>query len=74
MESDASRRNKYGLTGVWQHNHQYCFDLVHKGRRVHIKGFQVPYQRIDALTPPVSSTGFTWEVGRVRHRAPPQKL
>jgi len=43
MESGASRKNKLGLTGVWRHKHQYCFDLVHRGRRVRIKGFQTPY-------------------------------
>jgi hypothetical protein len=43
MESGASRKNKYGLTGVWRQKSQYCFDLVHRGRRVRIKGFQTPY-------------------------------
>ena len=43
MESGTSRNSKYGLTGVWRHNNQYCFDLVHQGRRVRIKGFQTPF-------------------------------
>ena len=43
MEGGASRKNKYGLTGVWRHKTQYCFDLQHKGKRVRIKGFQTPY-------------------------------